>query len=970
MLPAEKTPALKSEQTIPSEDLKKENAMLRSELQDVREELQKRLEDLEAQRRAETEARTRLKQLSRKHASQVVEREEKGKEWKAQLETERAETDRLRRTMAALEAEMKSAKEGGSKKEREEQEGEENKLQEDRESELMELNIQLKKQLGEVKTQLALEREERKREEEERSQIINTDIDIKEQLSMKVAELKAELDELKQKRENSQEEEKHTDANSPLTYLTLRDDELNSNIVSCDNKLLLSEEHLLFCQSTNQHNMLVSQAADDIQEKSNVIDTEHSPLSDDVQIGLVPSDLQKAEPAASDLVKEMERLKNKNAKETERANQCQVKLEALQSQVTRQTQQLTMAFEKQSQHITGLLAELQEKESALLSQRQELLQCKQELDALKKDRKYEVKMMVKEVEEEGEREEQGDEKLVEISELQMKQEKESRVTCETVDSLAESDLKAQSDASQPETRDDTQTATPVSSEEADQTHCSGEEHSEPVDSNKTQSNPVMAENQCGQNREKADILTELLTLRQENQLLKQRIEDLTVSDAQNPILQTDSENQEEPKQSQNTSKATLSCLAEDVTLSLLNDVRTEGLESNMKNEDEGQDLEKEDGRITGAEEDLEEVSQVHVTHLQQQVEALQMKVRSLSEETQQQADELAVWRLASQPVPTFDECETHEQTSAVRQSHSNQQQTDEMTQSLAQTVPDRVQAPTLDSQKCQDNITVIREDELFLSCSSNKLQGRMLFSRLQNSSLTEPNILHPFKLTAVPQEYNQDSAKTDQESEKENQINFSQWSDNCPTVRRDTEPIQMSSGKMAQQHVAKVLELNPTKTEANPNITTNSSDRDVKIEMKNVSSQTEESLYSRGVSTVCVNTQTEMEEEEGSVDSPPLSPVQLSEGAASGDKILFSGSFPIPADPARLAERIRRNRTQLSAAFDDTEYEPYGLPEVVMKGFADIPSGPACPYIVRRGLLGTAVLPVSQKDAGKEEEMD
>lgn len=170
-----------------------------------------------------------------------------------------------------------------------------------------------------------------------------------------------------------------------------------------------------------------------------------------------------------------------------------------------------------------------------------------------------------------------------------------------------------------------------------------------------------------------------------------------------------------------------------------------------------------------------------------------------------------------------------------------------------------------------------------------------------------------------------------QEFEKENQeINFSQSSDYCPNVRRDTELIQVSSGKMAQQHLDKVCEPNATKTETNPSTTTNSSERVVKLEMKSVSSQTEEILYPR-VSAVCVNTQTE-EEEEGSVDSPPLSPVQLSAAATSGDKMLFSGSFPIPADPARLAERIRRNRTQMSAAFDDTEYEPYGLPEVVMKG--------------------------------------
>ena len=65
------------------------------------------------------------------------------------------------------------------------------------------------------------------------------------------------------------------------------------------------------------------------------------------------------------------------------------------------------------------------------------------------------------------------------------------------------------------------------------------------------------------------------------------------------------------------------------------------------------------------------------------------------------------------------------------------------------------------------------------------------------------------------------------------------------------------------------------------------------------------------------------------MDSPPLSPITPAEGC---DRLLFSGSFPIPSDPARLAERIRRSRSQMSAAYDDTEYEPYGLPEVVMKG--------------------------------------
>lgn len=84
----ETAPSHRSKHAIASEDIQAENSALRSELRDVREELQKRLDDLEVQRRAETEARTRLKQLSRKNANQVTEKEEQYKECKAQLEKE------------------------------------------------------------------------------------------------------------------------------------------------------------------------------------------------------------------------------------------------------------------------------------------------------------------------------------------------------------------------------------------------------------------------------------------------------------------------------------------------------------------------------------------------------------------------------------------------------------------------------------------------------------------------------------------------------------------------------------------------------------------------------------------------------------------------------------------------------------------------------------------------------------------
>ncbi|KAM4555424.1 uncharacterized protein PAE49_014478 [Odontesthes bonariensis] len=992
ILSAEKTP-LKSEQTISSEELKRENAQLRSEIRDVQEELQRRLEDLETQRRAETEARTRLKQLSRKYTSQSVEREEKDREVGAQLENEKVETERLRKTIAALEAEMKRGREE-----------EKNKAQDDRESEMIELNIQLKNELAEVKAQLALEQEGRKREEEERNRIISKDSEVRKELSMKLAELKAEVKDLKHRNDDSPEQEKLSFANSPLTYLTLHDNELNSSIVCCDNKLLPSpEQHLLFCQSTNKLNMLMSKAAADIiPEEREVIGVEQSPQLDDAQTACVPSqiqdtkqdyqgrpsssDLQRGELSTSDLAKEVEHLQREYSKETERANQYQAKLEALQSQVTRQTQQLTMAFEKQSQHISGLLVELQERESALHSQGEELLRCKQELEVLKTEKHEEVKITIKEGEELGPR---GG-KLAETSKPE--QEKESVITFHTGgNSLADYDLNPKEDTSL------SQIETPAhfGSKNSNDAVIPGEQHPSPVDSNKSRGDcdPAheVTENPCGQNGGTADIVT---AVRQENWLLKERITDVVVSHTRNPTLKTDSENQEnQVKQSQNPANDTLSGSEQEMQ-SVPNDVMTQGHESLQKNTERSEDLEREDGRTRG-EKDLEEVSDVQVDYLQQQVEALQRKVRSLSEETQQQAQELAVWRLASQPAPAFDqsltntgdECETLEQVSAVTESLSHQQQTDELThtqtgaQSQIQTPSPHteVQPPLRAAQKTQDNITVIREDELSLCCSSNKLQGRMLFSRLQSSNLPEPKSLQSSEKTT---EHIQNAPEIDQDSEKEKQKINLQQSDACPPqckAKRDPELIQMSSQTIAQRrdakdplkpsgpNPAKVGERYTEKPEANPNPsvsdsemnTRSSTEKDVKTEVNSVSSQTEDSLYPRKPPTVCATTQTEEEK---------VSPVPISEKMGSGDKILFSGSFPIPADPARLAERIRRNRTQLSAAFDDTEYEPYGLPEVVMKGFADIPSGPSCPYIVRRGLLGTAVVPVSQKDPREEEE--
>ncbi|CAB1433249.1 unnamed protein product [Pleuronectes platessa] len=763
--------------------------------------------------------------------------------------------------------------------------------------------------------------------------------DEKKELSTKLAELKAELEELKRSREEDERggEEKLLITNSPLKYLTLHDDELNSNIVHCHNKLLPSpEQHLLFCQSTNQLNMLVSQAtADLMQEEPTVIDPERLPLSDEGPMGQVASDseeylagsplldqrgelshLPKSGSTSPDMEKEVNRLYKEKAKETQRAQQSQVKLEVLQTQVTRQTQQLTMAFEKQSQHISGLLAELQEKEGALLSQGEELQRYKQELQAFKAEKE------VTKLRNDDQRKESRDESSMEITELQPYKKQDCSVISHTTQSLAGGDSTTQ--------RDEDQTKTDAETPTLEGDRALSEQHPVSVDSDMTESYLdsacVMEETESSGGR--VDVLSELLALRQENQLLKQRIEGVTMSETRNLALQTDSENQEDPvKQSHYTGDAALPCLTEQRPPTVKDNITPEGQESLLQNNENQTTLE---------EEELEEASCLEINLLEQKVVALQVKIQALSEETQQQTEELTLWRLASQPAPTIDQDlpnkDNQDQNSAVRQSQSQQLLTDEMTHIPPGT---RSQAPTAQVQESNSNVTVIREDELFLSCSSNKLPGRMLFSRLQHSNLPEPKSFLQFKQTAALQEYNQDP---DKESEKENIVH---WSDTSPSQhkdKRDSELIQMSSEKTGQQvtkgptktKTAECPRENPvgkpntSRTTSEINTTNGSSERSVRTDMKSVSSQTEESLCPQSAPTAselhCAYTQTEEKEEEEEqelvlVESPPASLIPSSEGLKSRDKMLFSGSFPIPSDPARLAERIRRNRTQLSAAF-------------------------------------------------------
>lgn len=178
-----------------------------------------------------------------------------------------------------------------------------------------------------------------------------------------------------------------------------------------------------------------------------------------------------------------------------------------------------------------------------------------------------------------------------------------------------------------------------------------------------------------------------------------------------------------------------------------------------------------------------------------------------------------------------------------------------------------------------------------------------------------------------------DEVVTVTQSDKTHKNTTEQENEHIPAADSQTSnPVLREDNAVVQQEISEVTGV------------TGSIDKVGTKEVKSVCTQTEEcnreevedfgSPQQRPV-VLRVSTQTHgeqiihsEEENDECTESPPLSPAPTSET----ERLLFSGSFPIPANPAHLAERIRRSRSRMSAAYDDTEYEPYGLPEVVMKG--------------------------------------
>ncbi|GAB1285875.1 Centromere protein F [Apodemus speciosus] len=90
-----------------------------------------------------------------------------------------------------------------------------------------------------------------------------------------------------------------------------------------------------------------------------------------------------------------------------------------------------------------------------------------------------------------------------------------------------------------------------------------------------------------------------------------------------------------------------------------------------------------------------------------------------------------------------------------------------------------------------------------------------------------------------------------------------------------------------------------------------------------------------------------------------------SQNKASGKRqrssgIWENGNGATPSTPGTFSKKSRKSvssRTHPAEDEEETEFEPEGLPEVVKKGFADIPTGKTSPYILRRTTMATRTSP-------------
>ncbi|KAM5238831.1 centromere protein F [Ctenodactylus gundi] len=98
---------------------------------------------------------------------------------------------------------------------------------------------------------------------------------------------------------------------------------------------------------------------------------------------------------------------------------------------------------------------------------------------------------------------------------------------------------------------------------------------------------------------------------------------------------------------------------------------------------------------------------------------------------------------------------------------------------------------------------------------------------------------------------------------------------------------------------------------------------------------------------------------------PPAKERKLSSGRSKASSkrqrssgMWENGAGPAPSTPDAFPRKSRKvARGDVQAAENEVEFEPEGLPEVVKKGFADIPTGKTSPYVLRRTTMPTRTSP-------------
>ncbi|TRY90108.1 hypothetical protein DNTS_031602 [Danionella cerebrum] len=956
-------PSVKTSDATAQKDLKKENAELRDELRDAKYELQKRLDDLETQRRAETEARTKLKQLSRKHSSQTEQQRTKALELKdcltkleTQLEQEKKESLRLRQTLEKLQnySEKEMDLEGDSRLKNVLAEMEIKKT-------VMEEQIMMmKKELQDVQLKLTQEREEREVEkEEDRKQ-------MRREEGLKIAELQEELDSLRKSRSL---EEKISKGGPPVAYMHLENHQNSDHYKDC----ITSFEPI--CESVNLQNTLMTK---ETKSRSLKVDqgTQTEQAGDNTST--VEKDTSDSDNTAV-LLLEVVRLRSAKERETEKTKLAQVKLEDLQKQVTTQTKHLTQAFESQSKHIENLLREVQDKEFVLQTQAAELIKCHEKISFLE-ERNTRIDTTPPELCTEISRELSSDSVFSNTS--------ISDHECDDTQLILKKDVSVSQSINQTNTTYSTDKLQVVETSKPNEIS-----HSLKDDSRKhlTQDN------------------TEIERL---SKALQEAQNELNVLKAQDSKLLPEREKlldaQPKPKEFNLNQKHFTEYHAANKQLS----ISKEGFQNDP---------------LSGAEESGVLLnSKLEIQTQLQQIKMLQDRIQELSEQNRIQAEELKIWNLSTSEdaaVPStvqkefelFLHCspgrsKTHSQTSRtmvhqcmVRDVCGVIDKSDLIT--VENTVPHKAQLEAREPQRCAEELVFGER----MHANNHTLQN---YESYNKTPVCTSNILSsntsPLRSTLQTKlDHNHSESQLIASLSSESQtiaadalVNAHEDLLMSVSISTKSQSDAVDAPETADSQIPIVLCTEPHKTIATialdnyehwnqhkawnsavEKTITNKTSKGQRLEVSmrtgvtSVSTQTEESrgMDSRDKhSSVHAHTQTdgqqlELEDETKCADSTSPSPTLQSDNLTS--QLLLSQVFPM-SDPAHLAERIRLNRNRMSAAHDETEYEPYGLPEVVMKGFADIPSGPACPYVLRRGLLGTTAMPLPCREATPPEEDD